>query len=56
MLKHQQLESKPQTNVSKIEQILAQQLANGDITPEVYLEAVSKLKLKHENVSIPLYG
>lgn len=50
------LQPKSQSIVSNIEQILAQQLANGLITPEVYLEAVSKLKSKHENVSIPIYG
>ena len=49
-------DQKPKAIISNIEQILAQQLANGLITPEVYLEAVSKLKSRHENVSIPIYG
>jgi len=52
--KHQ---SKPTMIISQnIEQILAQQLADGLITPELYLEAVSKLKSRHENVSISIYG
>ncbi len=54
LLKHQQ---KPKTILPEnIEQILAQQLANGLITPELYIEAVSKLKSRHENVSVSIYG
>lgn len=41
---------------SSIEQILATQLAKGKSIPEVYLQAVSKLKKEHENVGIPIYG
>jgi len=50
-------QQKPKTIISEnIEQILAQQLADGLITPELYLEAVSKLKSRHENVSVSIYG
>jgi hypothetical protein len=43
-------------NCSTIEQLLATQLANEDITLKIFLEIVSKLKKKDENVSIPIYG
>lgn len=50
-------QQKPKTMISEnIEQILAKQLADGLITPELYLEAVSKLKSRQENVSISIYG
>lgn len=50
-------QQKTKTIISEnIEQILAQQLADGLITPELYLEAVSKLKSRHENVSVSIYG
>ncbi len=50
-------QQRPKTIISEnIEQILAQQLADELITPELYLEAVSKLKSRHENVSVSIYG
>jgi len=48
---------KPNVTISEnIEKILAQQLADGLITPELYIEAVSKLKSRYENVSVSIYG
>lgn len=55
-IKRKQPKQDQQTNDSTIEQILATQLANGSITPEVYLRAVSKIKKEHENMSVPIYG
>jgi len=50
-------QQRPKTIISEnIEQILAQQLADELITPELYLDAVSKLKSRHENVSVSIYG
>lgn len=55
-IKRKQPKQDQQTNDSTIEQILATQLAKGKITPEIYLEALSKLKKEHENMSVPIYG
>ena len=55
-IKRKQPKQDREDNPSTIEQILATQLANGTITPEIYLEAVNKLKKEHENMSVPIYG
>ena len=56
IMKRKQPTQTMKNNGSTIEQLLATQLANGDITPEIFLEVISKLKKNHENVSIPIYG